>query len=76
MVQHYLNLGQALNAANGYPEAVGYLQAVSLTLEDDSGDALNLALTRLLLGDYSTGGSYMSAGSKQDSMTPIPGFLN
>ena len=52
-----LNLGQALNAANRHPEAVGYLQAASsLTLEDDSGDALfNLALTRLLLGDYSTG---------------------
>lgn len=52
-----LNLGQALNASNRHPEAVEYLQAASsLTLQEDSGDALfNLALTRLLLGDYKKG---------------------
>ena len=72
-----LNLGQALNAANRHPEAVGYLQAASsLTLEDDSGDALfNLALTRLLLGDYSTGWQLYECRFKtrqHDAYTRIP----
>ena len=52
-----VNLGQALNASNRHPEAVGYLQAASsLTLQEDCGDALfNLALTRLLLGQFELG---------------------
>ena len=52
-----LNLGQALNASNRHPEAVEYLQAAStLTLQEDCGDALfNLALTRLLLGEFKIG---------------------
>lgn len=52
-----VNLAMALNAANRHPEAVGYLQAASsLTLQEDCGDALfNLALTRLLLGQFEEG---------------------
>ena len=52
-----VNLAMSLNASNRHPEAVGYLQAASsLTLQEDSGDALfNLALTRLLLGDFVRG---------------------
>ena len=71
-----LNLGQALNASNRHPEAVGYLQAASsLTLQDDSGDALfNLALTRLLLGEYTLIGSCTSVVSKPGSTIHIPEF--
>lgn len=52
-----VNLAMSLNATNRHPESVGYLQAASsLTLQEDCGDALfNLALTRLLLGDYRRG---------------------
>ena len=72
-----LNLGQALNASNRHPEAVGYLQAASsLTLEADSGDALfNLALTRLLLGEYPLGWELYECRFKtrqHDTYTKIP----
>ena len=72
-----LNLGQALNASNRHPEAVGYLQAASsLTLQDDSGDALfNLALTRLLLGEYTLGWELYECRFKtrqHDTYTRIP----
>ena len=52
-----VNLAMSLNASNRHPESLSYLQAASsLTLQEDSGDALfNLALTKLLLGDYVSG---------------------
>ena len=52
-----VNLAMSLNASNRHPESVGYLQAASsLTLQEDCGDALfNLALTRLLLGEFKSG---------------------
>ena len=52
-----VNLAMSLNASNRHPESVGYLQAASsLTLQEDCGDALfNLALTRLLLGEFRIG---------------------
>ena len=72
-----LNLGQALNASNRHPEAVEYLQAAStLTLQEDCGDALfNLALTRLLLGDFKIGWELYECRFKtrqHDAFTKIP----
>lgn len=72
-----LNLGQALNASNRHPEAVEYLQAASsLTLQEDCGDALfNLALTRLLLGDYKKGWELYECRFKtrqHDAYTRVP----
>ena len=72
-----VNLGQALNASNRHPEAVGYLQAASsLTLQEDCGDALfNLALTRLLLGEYELGWELYECRFKtrqHDSYTRVP----
>lgn len=72
-----LNLGQALNASNRHPEAVEYLQAAStLTLQEDCGDALfNLALTRLLLGEYEIGWELYECRFKtrqHDVFTKVP----
>ncbi|QNI46832.1 tetratricopeptide repeat protein [Synechococcus sp. A15-60] len=72
-----VNLAQSLNASNRHPEAVGYLQAASsLTLQEDCGDALfNLALTRLLLGEYELGWELYECRFKtrqHDSYTRVP----
>ena len=65
-----LNLGQALNASNRHPEAVGYLQAASsLTLQEDCGDALfNLAL-QSPPGEFELGWQLMNVDLKLVSMT-------
>ena len=72
-----VNLAQSLNASNRHPEAVGYLQAASsLTLQEDCGDALfNLALTRLLLGEFELGWELYECRFKtrqHDSYTRVP----
>ena len=72
-----VNLAQALNASNRHPEAIKYLQAASsLTLQEDCGDALfNLALTRLLLGDYVRGWELYECRFKtrqHDAYTRVP----
>ena len=72
-----VNLAQSLNASNRHPEAVAYLQAASsLTLQADCGDALfNLALTRLLLGDFELGWELYECRFKtrqHDSYTRVP----
>ena len=52
-----VNLAMSLNASNRHSESIQYLQAAStLTLQEDCGDSLfNLALTKLLLGQYLDG---------------------
>lgn len=52
-----VNLAVNLNASNRHSEAADYFQAASsLTLQEDCGDALfNLALTRLILGEFEEG---------------------
>ena len=52
-----VNLAMSLNASNRHSESLEYLQAASsMTLQEDCGDSLfNLALTKLLLGDYLDG---------------------
>ena len=69
--------GTGLNASNRHPEAVEYLQAAStLTLQEDCGDALfNLALTRLLLGEYEIGWELYECRFKtrqHDVFTKVP----
>ena len=52
-----VNLAVNLNASNRHQEAVQYFEAASsLSLQEDCGDALfNLALTRLMLGEFEEG---------------------
>ena len=69
-----MNLGQALNASNRHPEAVGYLRQRLAYPSEDCGDALfNLALTSLF-GEFELGWQLYECRFKTVSMMFMLGF--